>query len=272
MQRPRRVPQRLAASSTTSASPEAMISSACAGSVIIPTAPVAIPASRRMRRGERHLVARHRPGSPAPATSAARGAVDEIDAQRAETLARARPSRRAIQPPSTQSVAEMRTNSGSSAGHAARTALRRPRAAAACGSRRRRRTRRCAGWRAARGTRAAGSRGPRGPRSARKPAASARRAAAANACDDAVDARRRSARRDVPAVVERDRARADDRPAAVRRRRAAAPPRHGASVDALRPAWASWMPGTAPCSPMNAAMRRERLDLRVGPDAGVVRA
>ncbi len=31
-------------------------------------------------------------------------------------------------------------------------------------------------------------------------------------------------------------------------------PRQGASVDALRPAWASWMPGTAPCAVMKAAI------------------
>ena len=45
-------------SRTTSASPAWRMSSACCGSVIRPTAAVAMPAARADRRGERHLVAR----------------------------------------------------------------------------------------------------------------------------------------------------------------------------------------------------------------------
>ena len=58
------------------------------------------------------------------------------------------------------------------------------------------------------------------------------------------------------AVVERDRARREDRasirpPATL----SGLPPFHGDAVLALRPACASWMPGTEPCARMNAVTR-----------------
>ena len=136
-----------------------------------------------------------------------------------------------------------------------------PAAAGARGSRASRRTRRRAGSRAARGTGAAGSRARRGSRAP----GSRRRSRAAP--------RRRSRRR------RRRRRRGRARRASAKPSNAMAegatvgqPPsssgteprwrRSGDHVDALRPAWASWMPASAPRARMAGGDRRPRVALR----------
>ena len=83
----------------------------------------------------------------------------------------------------------------------------------------------------------------------------------------------RGARRGI-AVGEGDRARRDRLPAAAAGARSRRPPRQGTSVEALRPAWASWMPGG------RALRREERARWRPGggcssyhmpPSSGLIR-
>ena len=144
-------------------------------------------------------------------------------------------------------------NSGLSCGHTARTASTTSRTCA-CGPRSRRRSRRRAGCSAATGTGAAGSRAPRGSRRPRSPAGSARTAASAKAWTTSCDLARRSAR----AARRSGRRRPPTAPRSASRRPRAATeplPSHGRWVDALRPACASWMPGTAPWALRNAVIR-----------------
>ena len=177
------------------------------------------------------------------------------------------------QPPSAQSVAEIRTNSGRSAGpdraHRAGDLEQQPDAVVE----RRRRTRRRGGWRAARGTRGAGSRARRGSRSP-----GTRRRAPAR--------RRRRRRRPRPRSPPRPARGAPGRPSGRGRRSAPRvrqppspsgppPPSHGGAVLALRPACASWMPAAAPLladEPREAAAaaRRARPSRCRGP-AGEIR-
>ena len=89
---------------------------------------------------------------------AAGGDVDEVDAVGTQETAEG-DGVVWDQPPSTQSVAEMRTKSGR-VGLARRSVLRRrPEGGGVCGFRSCRRKHRCVDWRAARGTHAADSRG-----------------------------------------------------------------------------------------------------------------
>ena len=158
------------------------------------------------------------------------------------------------QPPSAQSVAEMRTNSGSSSGHTVRTASttsssRRSAvleaAAVLVGARVRQRREELVQQVAVRGVdlddakpgragaharRRESRRRPRGSRRRRARSAPARRRAngialGATGCQP---------------------------PSAIASR---PPPRHGASVLALRPACASWIPATAPCASTKRAIR-----------------
>ena len=98
-----------------------------AGSVMRPTAPVAMPASRRIACRERHLVAgperdlrvRHQPAARA---------VDQVDAERPQSVARARSTARGPSRPRPSRSPRCARRSGSSSGHASRTARARPRA------------------------------------------------------------------------------------------------------------------------------------------------
>ena len=104
-----------------SASPAAMIASACSGSVMRPTAIVTMPVARRISRAKGTWM----PGAGAGIFCA--GETPPLDtsiqsqprafSRRASSIASS-----SVQPPSTQSVAETRTPSGRSAGQAARTA------------------------------------------------------------------------------------------------------------------------------------------------------
>ncbi len=203
---------------------------------------------------ERHLVAgRERDllsGGEARPTSSRRGR-----RRAGRGVSRARRSRRATSRP--------RPSRWPRAGRtaAARRAMpraprRRPRARSGCARRSRRRSRPCGRSRAARGTRGSGSRARRAPRAAGNP----RRARAARPRRRPRPQRRSRSRSARAARASRRRTpRRSARPAASRARpaRAAAPPSHGAAFDALRPACAIWMPGTAPCSLRNAVIGRK---------------
>ena len=105
---------------TASAMPVETICSACAGLVIMPKAPVAMPASRR-------TAAAKGVGNPGPAVLFASGSVPPLEqsillmpivfSSRASTMVCCR-----FHPPSTQSMAETRTSTGNLSGHSSRTA------------------------------------------------------------------------------------------------------------------------------------------------------
>ena len=150
------------------------------------------------------------------------------------------------QPPSAQSVPEMRTNSGQSLGHAARTARTTSRsephavlerAAVLVGALVAQRREELVQQVAVGGV-------DLDHPEAGVPGALGR---VDEGVDDAVDARgvERLGHRIV--VVEGDGAGRDRRPAAGRLGAPGRAPAQGRSVLALRPAWASWMPATAPC-------------------------
>ena len=174
------------------------------------------------------------------------------------------------QPPSAQSVAEIRTQSGSSSGQTVRTssttsstnrARFSKRAAVLVGARVRQRREELVQQVAVRGVDLgdAGSRRPARARAAsRKPSMTSRMPMASSAVGAGSPSR------------DRNRARGDGLPATVgdRESPAAAP---GASVPALRPACASCMPGTAPPRLDEARDPRPGLGLRVVPDSGVSR-
>ena len=102
---------------TRSARPLATISSACSGAMIMPTAPVARPAPRFDRLGERHLIAGMKRGTFWSRMHAARGTIDQVHLPgRRQPLATATVSSM-VSPPGIQSVQDSRTNSGSSSGH-----------------------------------------------------------------------------------------------------------------------------------------------------------
>ena len=111
------------------------MSSACCGSAIMPTACIVIPVALLDVLGERHLVARRRPGSSPAATSAAARDADVVAADALRARAHRRPRRRCPRPPSTQSLALMRAPSGPLARPDVAHGVERPRAGSACGSR-----------------------------------------------------------------------------------------------------------------------------------------
>ena len=200
---------------------------------------------------------------------AAARAVDEVDA---ELRAGAAPARSTAPGPSRPPPSPSRRCGRRAGGPRATPRAppgRRP-AASACGSRATRRTRRPLGSRAATGTRGAGSRAPCGSRRGRIP----RR-------ERAVRQRRR---RRAPRRSRRSgAARGIGEPSAKAMALGATgsqppsagatarPPRHGTSVEALRPACASWMPAAAPLRLDEARDGRPRLGLRVGPHPHVGR-
>ena len=101
-----------------------------------------------------------------------------------------------------------------------------------------------------------------------KPAFTARRAASANAAMTASNAGFVEFARRAIAFVERDRAGGDCFPAPLSSGNWA-PPSCGTRQLPLRPAWASWIAGTAPIRLMNAAMRASDGDMVVAPDSEV---
>ena len=109
--------------STASAWPSRMMASACCASVISPTAAVAMPASATDALGERHLVARPELDLLIR-RKAARRDVHQIHALW-PSAARANSTlwSRSQPPAGSQSVALMRTKSGSRSGQTPRTAF-----------------------------------------------------------------------------------------------------------------------------------------------------
>ena len=161
-----------------------------------------------------------------------------------------------VQPPSAQSVAEMRTKSGSSSGqrvaHRAHHLAQQPhavleRAAVLVGALVGQRREELVQQVAVRGVQLddAGTRRLRARTAASAKARTTPRDARLVERARAPGARRRTA----------SRSGATRRPPAVARSDGACRPSHGPRVDALRPACASCMPGTAPCSSTKRAMR-----------------
>ena len=215
-----------------------------------------MPASRRIAFGERHLVAR--PDAESSRATRCRPTSSRSGRRRASSSARASSTDCSMsQPPSAQSVAEMRTNSGTRSGQTrpdrvhhleqqARAVVERPAVLVVA--------RDCS---AATGTRAAGSRARRGSRPRRNPPARARaapprRRRATTSRDPVARQRLRapdSRRRTASALGARP---AASRPPPAERRRG---PSHGRRVLALRPACASCMPATRPARRRTATIR-----------------
>jgi hypothetical protein len=99
------------ASATMSASPAAMIASACSGSVMRPTVIVATPVARRISRAKGHVNAGSRSGDFLGGRDAACRNIDPVAAARFQLRANSIESS-SDHPPGTQSVAEKRTPSG----------------------------------------------------------------------------------------------------------------------------------------------------------------
>ena len=211
--------------------------------------------------GEGHLVARprrdHRAGHGAARTNSRSGRRPGRPARATAPRRRRRSSRRRPSrspkcgPTAAGRVGPDRAHRGG-----------RLRASAACGSRTRRRSGRRDGWSRATGTGAAGSRGPRGPRRPRRRPPARAAAAAAKAAITRGDVGfghaprasgtpRRRAGRWAPSRSAQPPASAPTGP----------PPLQGGAVEALRPAWASWMPGAGPCPATKAKTRAQRFDV-----------